>query len=71
VARMPGPLDVKAKLVDASRKLTVSGGGSVVEDDFILDVATGTIPAAEYDAFVGAAHAADDGFLAAVRVAMP
>ena len=40
----PGPLDVKAKLVDASRKLTVSGGGSVVEDDFILDVATGTIP---------------------------
>jgi hypothetical protein len=71
VARMPGPLDVKAKLVDASRKLTVSGGGSVLEDDFTLDVATGTIPAAEYDAFVGGAHAADDGFLAAVRVAMP
>jgi hypothetical protein len=71
VARMPGPLDVKAKLVDASRKLAVSGGGSVVEDDFILDVATGTIPASEYEAFVGAAHAADDGFLAAVRVAMP
>ena len=75
VARMPGPLDVKAKLVDASRKLSVTGGGSgagsVVEDDFILDVATGTIPAAEYDAFVGGAHAADDGFLAAVRVAMP
>jgi hypothetical protein len=71
VARMPGPLDVKAKLVDASRKLAVSGGGSVVEDDFILDVSTGTIPAAEYDAFVGAAHAADDGFLATVRVAMP
>jgi hypothetical protein len=71
VARMPGPLDVKARLVDASRRLTVSGGGSVVEDDFILDVSTGTIPAAEYDAFVGGAHAADDGFLAAVRVALP
>jgi hypothetical protein len=68
---MPGPLDVKGKLVDASRRLTVSGGGSVVEDDFILDVSTGTIPPAEYDAFVGGAHAADDGFLAAVRVAMP
>ena len=71
VARMPGPLDVKAKLVDASRKLTVSGGGGVIEDDFILDVSTGTIPPTEYDAFVGGAHAADDGFLAAVRVAMP
>jgi hypothetical protein len=69
VARMPGPLDVKAKLVDASRKLTVTG--DALEDDFTLDVATGTIPPAEYDAFVGGAHAADDGFLAAVRVAMP
>ena len=71
VARMPGPLDVKGKLVDASRRLTVSGGGTVLEDDFVLDVATGTIPPAEYDAFVAGAHAADDGFLAAVRVAMP
>jgi hypothetical protein len=71
VARMPGPLDVKAKLVDASRKLTVTGAGNVLEDDFVLDVSTGTIPPAEYDAFVGGAHAADDGFLAAVRVAMP
>jgi hypothetical protein len=69
VARMPGPLDVKAKLVDATRKLTVTG--DALEDDFTLDVATGTIPPAEYDAFVGGAHAADDGFLAAVRVAMP
>jgi hypothetical protein len=76
VARMPGPLEVKAKLVDASRKLTVTGGGgasssAAIEDDFVLDVSTGTIPPGEYDAFVGAAHAADDGFLAAVRVAMP
>jgi hypothetical protein len=68
---MPGPLDVKAKLVDASRKFTVTGDGNVLEDDFTLDVATGTIPPAESDAFVGGAHAADDGFLAAVRVAMP
>jgi hypothetical protein len=71
VARMPGPLEVKGKLVDASRKLTVSGGGGTIEDDFILDVSTGTIPPAEYEAFVGGAHAADDGFLATVRVAMP
>ncbi len=76
VSRMPGPLEVKAKLVDATRKLTVTGDGratssAAIEDDFVLDVSTGTIPAGEYDAFVGAAHAADDGFLAAVRIAMP
>ena len=71
VARMPGPLDVKAKLVDASRKLAVTGDGSVLEDDFVLDVATGTVPPEEYDAFVAGTHAADDGFLAAVRVTLP
>jgi hypothetical protein len=71
VTRMPGPLEVKAKLVDASRKMTVTGDGSILEDDFVLDVATGTIPPAEYDAFVAGAHAADDGFLAAVRVTIP
>ena len=71
VARMPGPLEVKAKLIDASRKLDVTGDGSVLEDDFVLDVSTGTVPPAEYDAFVGATHTADDGFLAAVRVTVP
>jgi hypothetical protein len=69
VARMPGPLDVKAKLVEASRTITVTEGA--IEDDFVLGVATGTIPATEYGAFVGAAHAADDGFLASTRVTMP
>jgi hypothetical protein len=68
---MPGPLEVKAKLVDASRKLAVTGDGSVVEDDFLLDVSTGTVPPGEYDAFVTGTHAADDGFLAAVRVTVP
>jgi hypothetical protein len=66
---MPGPLEVKANLVDASRKLTVTG--DALEDDFVLDVTTGTVPPAEYDAFVAGTHAADDGFLAAVRVTVP
>jgi hypothetical protein len=69
VARMPGPLEVKAKLVEASRKITVAG--SAIEDDFVLGVATGTVSTADYDAFVGVAHAADDGFLASTRVTMP
>ncbi len=73
VARMPGPLVVKSPLIDASRKLAVAGEGnaSAVEDDFVLEIATGTVPRSEYDAFVGAAHAADDGFLATTRVAAP
>jgi hypothetical protein len=69
VARMPGPLDLKARLVEASRRIGVTGGG-VVEDDFVLGVATGTIPTHDYEAFVSVAHAADDGFLATTRVLM-
>jgi hypothetical protein len=69
VARMPGPLDVKARLVEASRQVTVSGGS--LEDDFVLGVATGTIAATDYDAFASVAHAADDGFLATTRVTTP
>jgi len=69
VARMPGPLDLRSGLVAASRKIAVDG--SVLEDDFVLDVATGTVAPRAYDAFVSVAHAADDGFLASTRVTMP
>jgi hypothetical protein len=75
VARMPGPLDVKTPLVEASRRFavgTASAGAasSVLEDDFVLGVATGTVPTADYQAFVASAHAADDGFLASTRVSI-
>jgi hypothetical protein len=69
VARMPGPLDVKAKLVEASRKLSVNG--PVLEDDFILGVATGTVPTEEYDSFVLSAHRADDAFMAGTSISLP
>jgi hypothetical protein len=77
VAKMPAPLDVKAKLVQASRKIAVDGqgqaggqggAGQTIDDDFVLGVATGTIAKGDYDAFVSVAHAADDGFLASTRV---
>ncbi|HEY3817963.1 MAG TPA: hypothetical protein VGL81_12370 [Polyangiaceae bacterium] len=75
VARMPGPLEVKAKLVEASRRIAVTApagaAGGALEDDFVLGVATGTIPAKDYDAFVSVAHAADDGFMASTRVTTP
>jgi hypothetical protein len=77
LARLPGPVDVRQGLLGASRKMTVMpagpgpGLGPMIEDDFFLDVATGTIAASDYDAFVQAAHAADDGFLSSARIAVP
>jgi len=69
LARMPGPVDVRQGLLGATRKMTVTP--AVIEDDFVLDVATGTIAAGDYDAFVKAAHAADDGFLSSARISLP
>ena len=69
VARMPGPMAVKARLVEASRKIAVTG--DELEDDFLLGVTTGTVAPADYGAFVSVARAADDGFLASTRVTMP
>jgi hypothetical protein len=84
VERMPGPLNVKAKLVDASRKIAVTGsapgggdagapaaGAFAIEDDFVLGVTTGTISASDYDSFARGAHDIDDGFLASMRVLIP
>ena len=71
VSSMPGPIDVSARLVKASHKMGVADGGRVLEDDFTLDVATGTVPAPDYDAFVEVTRAVDDGFLASTRVAIP
>jgi hypothetical protein len=76
VARVPGPLSVRTKLIEASRKIEVTpGSGStaapVIEEDFVLGVTTGTVPVADYDAFAATAHAADDGFLASLRVTVP
>ncbi len=70
VARLPVPLDVKGKLVQASRKISVSTAQApALDEDFVLGIATGTVPKGDYDAFVSVAHSADDGFLASTRVA--
>ncbi|HEV3192352.1 MAG TPA: hypothetical protein VGY54_17700, partial [Polyangiaceae bacterium] len=66
VGRVPGPLEVRAKLIEAARTVTVGQG--TIEDDFVLGVATGTISAADYTEFARVAHQADDAFLAAARV---
>lgn len=69
VARLPGPFDGKGPLLSAQRKLVVSG--YTVEDDFTLDVSTGTIPRDRYDDFVVEARRADDAFRASTRVTPP
>ena len=71
VTHMPGPTNVKGKLVEASRTISVAQGGRVLEEDFVLGVATGTVSAEDYDEFASVAHAVDDGFLASTRVTIP
>jgi hypothetical protein len=69
VTRAPGPLNVKAKLVEASRTMAVDG--QALQDDFVLGVTTGTVPTDAYGAFVATAHRVDDAFLASTRVSVP
>jgi hypothetical protein len=66
IARLPGPFEGKGPLLGASRTITVNG--SSIEEDFTLDVTTGTVPREKYDAFVSAAHQTDDAFRASTRV---
>jgi hypothetical protein len=66
VVRVPGPFETHARPLDASRKITVEG--TVIEEEFVLGVATGTIAQDRYSAFVGDAHKTDDAFLASTRV---
>ena len=67
VARAPGPLDVKTPNLEASRKLTVTG--NVIEEELVLGLSTGTVPADRYDAFVQGCHKVDDAFLSSIRAA--
>lgn len=67
VARVPGPFAAKGPLLAARRQIAVSG--NTIEDDFVLDVTTGTVPRESYDAFVAEARRTDDAFRASTRVA--
>jgi hypothetical protein len=71
VTHMPGPTDVHTKLVEASRTISVIPDGRVIDEDFVLGVATGTVSTKDYDEFASVAHAVDDGFLASTRVSIP
>lgn len=69
IARLPGPFEGKGPLMSAVRKITVAG--QTIEEDFTLDVTTGTIPKDRYDDFVKEIHKTDDAFRASTRVKPP
>ena len=66
VLRMPGPFETKGPHLEASRKISVSS--NVIEEEFVLGVATGTVAQDRYGAFVSDVHKTDDAFLASTRV---
>jgi hypothetical protein len=69
IARLPGPFDGKGPLLSAQRKISVAG--NTIEEDFTLEVSTGTIPKDKYDAFVTETHRTDDAFRASTHVKPP
>lgn len=66
VTRSPGAFEVNTPALVSLRRITVSP--QAVEDEFALDVPTGTIPPEHYGAFVRDVHRTDDAFLASTRV---
>ena len=66
VTREPALVDVRDPHLTASRKGTYKG--NVIEEDYRLNLPTGTVDAAEYQAFVERVHVVDDGFMAGIRV---
>jgi hypothetical protein len=67
VVRLPAPVSVDVPRIRATRKV-VHDGGRVLEDDFTLNVPTGTVDAEAYQALVDKIHTVDDGFMAVTRV---
>jgi len=69
IARLPGPFEGKGPLLAAQRKISVAGQS--IEEDFTLEVTTGTVPRERYDAFVSEIHRTDDAFRASTRIKPP
>jgi hypothetical protein len=66
VVREPAIIEVRDEHLSATRKGTYKG--NVIEEDYRLNLPTGTVDATEYQAFVGRVHVVDDGFMAGIRV---
>jgi hypothetical protein len=66
VLRAPSTLEVRTQNLEASRR--VAANASAIDEEFVLNVTTGTIAADRYAAFVGDAQKIDAGFLASTRL---
>ncbi|MBK8253315.1 MAG: hypothetical protein IPK82_11705 [Polyangiaceae bacterium] len=66
ISREPAVIDVQDPHLSATRKGVYKG--NVIEEDYHLNLPTGTVDAAEYQAFVERVHVVDDGFMAGIRV---
>jgi hypothetical protein len=64
--RAPAALEVRTQNLEASRR--VNATPSAIDEEFLLNVTTGTIAADRYAAFVGDAQKIDAGFLASTRL---
>jgi hypothetical protein len=62
----PAPVRVSDARVQAQRTTTVAG--NIVEEEFTINLPTGTVTPSAYQAFVGRVQTIDDGFLAGLRV---
>ena len=67
VVRQPGPFEIRSPEVSSQRLMRVDG--ATIEEDFILNLPTGTITKDRYDTFAQDARRTDDGFLASLRIA--
>jgi hypothetical protein len=61
-------VEVKDDNLEASRRGKLDAG--ILDEDFALSIATGTMDAAHYEGFADKAHRVDDGFQAATRVGL-
>ena len=61
-------VEVKDDNLEAMRRGKLEGG--ILEEDFALSIATGTLDAAHYEGFADKAHRVDDGFQAATRIGL-
>ena len=66
VTRAPADVHVVDQNVQARRKRKQSG--QTIEEDFVLSLPTGTVPAGRYQAFVEKVQAIDDGFMIGTRI---
>lgn len=66
ITQAPGAVRAAGAMLVAERRTKVEG--TVIEEDFTLNLPTGTVPAGSYPQFLEEIRVVDDGFMAGARV---